>query len=232
MTRYLVQMKPKNLDNIIAMVALYRPGPMEFIPDYIARMHGEAEVEYRHPALEPIFKDTYGIPVYQEQLMRAAVRTGGLHALRVGRTAQGDLQEEKEKTRETPRQVRQRRGRKRHGPRHRRRDLHAIGKSSPATASTRAHAADYGVIAVQTAYLKVALPRRIYDRAALGLAGRDRKGGLLCRRLRARMGMPVLPPDINASDWDFAIEDCSDEQTLHPLWLGRGQERRRRRRWN
>src|SRR5690349_10364026 len=56
MTRYLVQMKPKTLDNIIAMVALYRPGPMAFIPDYIARMHGEAEVEYRHPALEPIFR--------------------------------------------------------------------------------------------------------------------------------------------------------------------------------
>src|SRR3989304_2910859 len=73
MTRYLVQMKPKNLDNIIAMVALYRPGPMAFIPDYIARMHGEAEVEYRHPALKPIFDSTYGIPVYQEQLMRAAV---------------------------------------------------------------------------------------------------------------------------------------------------------------
>jgi len=77
MTRYLVQMKPKTLDNIIAMVALYRPGPMAFIPDYIARMHGEAEVEYRHPALEPIFRDTFGIPVYQEQLMRAAVELAG-----------------------------------------------------------------------------------------------------------------------------------------------------------
>jgi len=77
MTRWIVQMKPQNLDNIIAMVALYRPGPMAFIPDYIARMHGEAEVVYRHPAMEPIFKDTFGIPVYQEQLMRAAVELAG-----------------------------------------------------------------------------------------------------------------------------------------------------------
>jgi len=77
MTRWLVQMKPKTLDNIIAMVALYRPGPMAFIPDYIARMHGEADVEYRHSALAPIFEDTYGIPVYQEQLMRAAVELAG-----------------------------------------------------------------------------------------------------------------------------------------------------------
>ena len=73
MTRYMVQMKPETVEHVIAMVALYRPGPMAFIPDYIARMHGEAEVEYRHPALKPIFDSTYGIPVYQEQLMRAAV---------------------------------------------------------------------------------------------------------------------------------------------------------------
>jgi DNA polymerase-3 subunit alpha len=77
MTRWLVQMKPQTLDNVIAMVALYRPGPMAFIPDYIARMHGEAEVEYRHELLRPIFQDTYGIPVYQEQLMNAAVQLAG-----------------------------------------------------------------------------------------------------------------------------------------------------------
>jgi len=77
MTHYLVQMKPQTLDNVIAMVALYRPGPMSFIPDYIARMHGEAEVEYRHEAMRPIFQDTYGIAVYQEQLMNAAVKLAG-----------------------------------------------------------------------------------------------------------------------------------------------------------
>ena len=66
------------------MVALFRPGPMEFIPDYISRMHGEEAVEYRHPALEPIFKDTYGIPMYQEQIMRAAVELAGYTRLRSG----------------------------------------------------------------------------------------------------------------------------------------------------
>ena len=77
MTRWVVEMKPRNLDNIIAMVALYRPGPMDFIPSYIRRMHGEEPIDYRHPSLEPIFSDTYGIPVYQEQIMRAAVEIGG-----------------------------------------------------------------------------------------------------------------------------------------------------------
>jgi DNA polymerase-3 subunit alpha len=73
MTRYLLQMKPQNLDNIIAMVALFRPGPMDFIPSYIKRMHGEEPVTYRHPLLEKVFKDTYGIPIYQEQIMFAAM---------------------------------------------------------------------------------------------------------------------------------------------------------------
>ncbi len=77
MKRYLMQMKPKTLDNIIAMISLYRPGPLEFIPNYIKRMHGQERVDYKHPSLEPIFAETYGIPVYQEQIMRAAVDLAG-----------------------------------------------------------------------------------------------------------------------------------------------------------
>jgi DNA polymerase-3 subunit alpha len=80
MRRYLVQMKPQTLDNVIAMVALFRPGPMEFIPGYIRRMHNEEEVEYLHPALEPIFEETYGYPVYQEQLMFAVMNLAGYTA--------------------------------------------------------------------------------------------------------------------------------------------------------
>ncbi|MCH7547978.1 MAG: hypothetical protein IH969_00315, partial [Candidatus Krumholzibacteriota bacterium] len=73
MRRFIMQMKPKQLEHVIAMVALFRPGPMDFIPSYIRRMHGEEDLEFLHPSLEPIFRETYGIPVYQEQLMRAAV---------------------------------------------------------------------------------------------------------------------------------------------------------------
>ncbi len=80
MRRYLMQMKPKVLDHVIAMVALFRPGPMDFIPRYIRRMHGEEAVEYQHPMLEPIFKETYGYPVYQEQLMFVVMNLGGYSA--------------------------------------------------------------------------------------------------------------------------------------------------------
>ncbi|NUM47601.1 MAG: DNA polymerase III subunit alpha, partial [Anaerolineales bacterium] len=77
MSRYIIEMKPRNLDNVVAMIALYRPGPLDFIPSYIKRMHGVEPVEYRHPSLEPIFRETFGIAVYQEQIMRAAVDLAG-----------------------------------------------------------------------------------------------------------------------------------------------------------
>ena len=80
MTRYVVQMQPKNLDNVIAMVALYRPGPLEFIPTYIRRMHGEEKVELPPPVAGADLQETYGIPVYQEQIMRAAVDLAGYTA--------------------------------------------------------------------------------------------------------------------------------------------------------
>ncbi|MDP3991215.1 MAG: DNA polymerase III subunit alpha, partial [Candidatus Nealsonbacteria bacterium] len=72
MRRYLKQLKPTEFEDIIAIVALYRPGPMQLIPDYIARKHKQKEIEYLHPKLEPILKNTYAIPVYQEQIMEIA----------------------------------------------------------------------------------------------------------------------------------------------------------------
>ena len=72
MKRYLKELVPSVFNDIIAMVALYRPGPMQFIPDYIARKHGNQTIKYIHPKLEPILKDTYGVCIYQEQLMKIA----------------------------------------------------------------------------------------------------------------------------------------------------------------
>ncbi len=77
MTRYLVQMQPKTIHHVIAMVALFRPGPMESIPEYIANMHGEKPVVYQHEKLEPILRETYGHAVYQEQIMIAAMQLAG-----------------------------------------------------------------------------------------------------------------------------------------------------------
>lgn len=174
MTRWLVQMKPKTLENIIAMVALYRPGPMAFIPDYIARMHGEAEVSYRHPAMEPIFSDTYGIPIYQEQLMRAAVELAGYtpsesDELRkaISKKKKEDIEKHRNKfvkgavekgmAKETAEAI------------------YADWEEFARYGFNRSHAADYGVIAVQTAYLKAHYPAEYMTALMSASAGQTEK---------------------------------------------------------
>ena len=77
MRRYLKQLKPTQIEDIIAMVALYRPGPMAHIPQYINAKNGITDVKYLHEKLEPILKTTYGIPVYQEQIMKIAQDLAG-----------------------------------------------------------------------------------------------------------------------------------------------------------
>ncbi|HSK86742.1 MAG TPA: DNA polymerase III subunit alpha, partial [Anaerolineales bacterium] len=206
MTRYLVQMKPKTLDNIIAMVALYRPGPMAFIPDYIARMHGEAEVEYRHPALEPIFRDTYGIPVYQEQLMHAAVELAGYTPSESDELRKAISKKNKEEI-----------------EKHRNKFVTGAVKNGMAKdiaeaiysdweefaryGFNKSHAADYGVISVQTAYLKAHYTAEYMAALLSANAGKTEQVALYVAEARS-MGVPVLAPEINASGWDFGIEDA------------------------
>jgi DNA polymerase-3 subunit alpha len=213
MTRYLVQMKPKTLDNIIAMVALYRPGPMAFIPDYIARMHGEAEVEYRHPALEPIFQDTYGIPVYQEQLMRAAVELAGYTPSESDELRKAISKKKKEEI-----------------EKHRNKFVAGAVKNgiskeiSEAIYSdweefarygfNKSHAADYGVISVETAYLKAHYSAEYMAALLSANAGKTEQVALYVAEARS-MGVPVLAPEINASEWDFGIEDAETEGKPH-----------------
>ncbi len=205
MTRWLVQMKPKTLENIIAMVALYRPGPMAFIPDYIARMHGEAEVEYRHPAMEPIFQDTYGIPVYQEQLMRAAVELAGYTPSESDELRKAISKKKKE-------DIEKHRAKFVKGAVEKGMDqstadaIYTDWEEFARYGFNKSHAADYGVIAVQTAYLKAHYPAEYMAALMSASAGQTEKVALYVADARA-MGVPVLAPDINASMWDFNIED-------------------------
>lgn len=212
MTRWLVQMKPKNLDNIIAMVALYRPGPMQFIPDYIARMHGEAEVEYRHPAMQPIFEDTFGIPVYQEQLMRAAVELAGYTP-----SESDDLRKAISKKKKED--IEKHRAKFVKGAVDKGMEqsiaeaIYADWEEFARYGFNKSHAADYGVIAVQTAYLKAHYPAEYMAALMSASAGQTEKVALYVADARS-MGVPVLAPDINASEWDFAIEDIEGKPSI------------------
>lgn len=205
MRRWLMEMKPKELANVIAMVALFRPGPMDFIPAYIRRMHGEEEVTYRHPLLEPIFKETYGYPVYQEQLMFAVMQLAGYTAPEADDLRKAVAKKIKEKL-----------------LKHREKFITGAVKNGipEETAGAifddweefarygfnKSHAADYGVIAVQTAYLKTHFPVE-YMTALLSVSANETAKVALYVADCRRMGIQVEPPDVNESGWDFTIED-------------------------
>ena len=212
MTRYLVQMKPTKLDDIIAMVALYRPGPMQFIPDYIARMHGEAQVEYRDPSLAPIFGSTYGIPVYQEQLMRAAVDLAGYSPSESDELRQAISKKKKQEIEKHRRKFVA--GAVKHGmQRETAEAVYTDWEEFARYGFNKSHAADYGVIAVQTAFLKANYPAEYMAALLSAWAGVTGKVALYAADARS-LGIPILPPDINASDWDFAIEDIEGKPNI------------------
>jgi DNA polymerase-3 subunit alpha len=209
MTRWVIEMKPRNLDNIIAMVALYRPGPMDFIPDYIKRMHGEAPIEYRHPSLAPIFGDTYGIPVYQEQIMRAAVEIGGFT-----RSESDDLR--KAISKKMADKIAENKEKFIKGAVEK-----GVMDKLTATAIfedweqfarygfNKSHAADYGLVAVQTAYLKAHYPAEYMSALMTVFKDSSDKVALYISDARS-MGIEVLPPDIDKSLYFFSIEDCPE----------------------
>ena len=205
MTRFLMQMKPTKLDHIIAMVALYRPGPMNFIHDYIERMHGRAKIEYRHPALAPIFDATFGIPVYQEQLMRAAVELAGYSPSESDELRSAISKKKKQEIEKHRRKFVE--GAVTHGmEKATAQGIFADWEEFARYGFNKSHAADYGVIAVQTAYLKATYPAEYMAALLSASAGETEKVALYAADARS-LGVPVLPPEINASDWDFEIEE-------------------------
>jgi DNA polymerase-3 subunit alpha len=206
MRRVLMKMQPTQFDHIVATISLFRPGPMEYIDDYIDRMHGLKPVEYRHPKLEPILKETFAIIVYQEQIIRILTDIAGYPA------PDADL-------------VRRAVGKKKKEEllKHRESFIAGATKHSGLPAEVaggifddieyfarygfnKSHGADYAVLTCQTAYLKARYPVE-YMTALLSVERNNtEKVGLLIAECR-RMGIEVLPPDVNCSDLDFAIEE-------------------------
>ena len=157
MTRFLVKMQPHKLDHIIAMVALYRPGPMGIIPQYIDRMQGKEEITYRHKLLEPIMSETYGFAIYQEQVMQAAMQLGGYTA------GEADMLRKiisKKKVKELERHHKKfvdgavERGIDRKVAD----EIFTDWEGFAHYGFNKSHAADYGMIAIQTAFLKAHYP--------------------------------------------------------------------------
>ncbi|MGB0522442.1 MAG: DNA polymerase III subunit alpha [Flammeovirgaceae bacterium] len=206
MQKYLKELKPTNIEDLIAMNALYRPGPLQFIPNFINRKHGREEVEYPHELLEPILKNTYGIMVYQEQIMQAAQILGGysLGGADLLRRAMG-----KKKIEEMERQ----RGifvegaAKHHGISQKKAEqVFAIMEKFAAYGFNRSHSAAYSVVAYQTAYLKANYPAEYMASVMSNSMGSIDKITFFLEECK-RMGLKVLGPDVNESRKFFDVND-------------------------
>lgn len=215
MRRVLTSMRPTKFEHIVAVLALYRPGPMEFIDDYIAGLHGTKEPTYVHPALEPILGETFGICVYQEQIIRiltdiAGYTPGDADLVRkaVGKKIREQLVLHRERFVEGACQ-------------HSGMDESAANEIFDAFeyfaryGFNKAHASDYAIITVQTAYLKAHYPAEYMTALLTVERNNTEKVGLFIAEAR-RLGIEVLPPNVNYSGLDFTIEDAGPEQNAGP----------------
>ncbi len=205
MRRALADMKPDRFEDIIALVALYRPGPMANIPTYCARKHGLEKPEYLHPKLEPILSETFGVIIYQEQVMQVAQSLAGysLGEADLLRRAMGKkIRSEMDAQRERFVSGAVERG---------------IGKADAATifellakfadyGFNKSHAAAYALVAYQTAYLKATYPVEFLAASmTLDMGSTDKLAEF--RQEAMRLGIAVRPPCVNRSNVAFDVED-------------------------
>ncbi|MDI6857114.1 MAG: DNA polymerase III subunit alpha [Dehalococcoidia bacterium] len=212
MRRYIQELKPASVGELAAMVALYRPGPMQHIPTYCRAKHGLEQIHYPHPDLADILDETYGVIVYQDQVLLVAQKFAGysLGEADIMRKAMGKkiptvMRAEKERFIAGARE----RGYKERDAQ----QIFDLIEPFAGYAFNKAHAVSYATIAYQTAYLKANYPAE-YMTAVLMLASGHPSGAQ--ERVAAavsecvKLGIPVLPPDVNHSDVNFKIEAQAD----------------------
>ncbi|WP_417782449.1 DNA polymerase III subunit alpha [Terasakiella pusilla] len=198
-------MKPNRLEDLIAVVALYRPGPMDNIPSYIKRKHGQEEPDYLYPTIEPILKETYGIMIYQEQVMQiaqvmAGYSLGGADLLR--RAMGKKIAEEMEKQRKLFVDGSVERG----VPQKKASDVFDIMAKFASYGFNKSHAAAYAYVAYQTAYLKANYPAEFMAGImSLDLNNTDKLNSF--RQELDKLKIPLLQPDINKSQVIFSVEE-------------------------
>lgn len=212
MTRYLKELKPTNIEDIIAMISLYRPGPMELIPSYIKRKHKKEVVTYLHPKLEPILKNTYGIAVYQEQLMQIAQALAGFtlaeaDTLRkaIGKKIKSLLDEQKNKfvSRMVENKIEKNVAKK----------LGELLEPFARYGFNRSHAASYAEVAYQTAYLKTYYPIEFMT-SLMNSDEKDTERISFLIKEAEELGIDVLPPEINTSFDGFTPEIGKDKPSI------------------
>ena len=217
MKKMLVAAKPTKFEEIIAFVSLYRPGPMDLIPDFTRRMHGE-KFQYLHPLLEPVLEPTYGIMVYQEQVMQAAQVIGGysLGGADLLRRAMGKKKpEEMAKHREIFAQGAEAKG----IARQKADEIFDYMEKFAGYGFNKSHAAAYALVAYQTAWLKAHYPAE-FMAATMSSELTDTDQLKLFYDDAQANGISFLPPDINQSDYLFT--PYPDKQIRYALGAIKG----------
>ncbi|MBS0439862.1 MAG: DNA polymerase III subunit alpha [Proteobacteria bacterium] len=209
MQRLLKEAKPDRFEDLIALNALYRPGPMDLIPSFVARKHGREAVTYPDPRVEPILKETYGIMVYQEQVMQMAQIVGGytLGGADLLRRAMGKkIAAEMAKHRVVFGE-----GASKNGViEHKADAIFDLMEKFAGYGFNKSHAAAYSLVAYQTAWLKVHYPAQFM--AAVLSSDMDNTDKVVVFLNEARaLGLTVQPPDVNASGYMF---DATDAKTI------------------
>ncbi len=205
------QMRLEQLEEIIALVALYRPGPMDNIPQYITNKFSDDERDYMHELLQPILEETFGIMIYQEQVMQAAqilagYSLGGADLLR--RAMGKKIKEEMDKQRE----LFMTGAAKNHNvPNEQSSHIFDQIAKFAGYGFNKAHAACYAFIAYQTAYMKANYPVEFFTASMTLDAGNTDKLNIFSQEL-SRLKIPLLPPCINKSERDFSVEHLPDGQ--------------------
>ncbi len=202
MTKWLTELKPTKVKELAAMIALFRPGPMESIPEYIARKQGKKPIQYLDPKLEPILKDTYGVITYQDDLLLIAINVAGYtwESVDKFRKAVGKkipklmAQQEKQFIR----------GCQEHSgwPKAKAEKLWRLFDPFKGYGFNKAHAASYAMISYQTAYLKAHYTAEFMT-AVLSAESQNTDKVVEAVAECKRMGIKVLPPDVNYSRPDF-----------------------------
>ncbi|MCH8808690.1 MAG: DNA polymerase III subunit alpha [Proteobacteria bacterium] len=205
----LKRLKADRFEDIIAVVALFRPGPMDNIPSFIARKHDEEAIDYLYPTLEGILKETFGIMIYQEQVMQIAQELAGysLGAADLLRRAMGKkIRSEMEAQRKNFIQGAVARG----VPEAKAEQIFEQVNKFAGYGFNKSHAAAYALVAYQTAYLKANHPVEFLAASmSLDLGNTDKLN--VFRQELDRLGIPLLPPDINQSDVTFTVCPPGDD---------------------
>jgi DNA polymerase-3 subunit alpha len=198
------KMKPDHINDLVALVALYRPGPMDSIPTYIARKNGKELVEYLHPMLEPILKETYGVMTYQDDVMRIARELAGytMGEADILRRAMG----KKIPAEMIPQRAKFMKGAEaRKIPRSAAETIFEQAEKFAGYGFNKGHAAAYAQVAYQTAYLKANYPVEFLAASmTLDIGVTDRLN--IFRQEAQRLGVTVAPPDINRSESVFSVD--------------------------